>query len=132
MVRKKIVKRVSTPRPYNCWTLSESELRTKLINKIRQFSQYWLPAKRVKTNTKACAECWAVVSKYDADHIQSCVPIEGWKKTDDLFLWYNWNEYFRNIFVEIEGYQGLCSDCHKSKTKADNAERKRIKNLTTK
>ncbi len=129
MVRKKVVKRASTVRPYNCWTLSESELRTKIINKVRQFSQYWKPAKYIKTKTKSCAECWAVASKYDADHIQSCVPIEGWKKTDDLFLGYNWNEYFRNIFVEIEGYQGLCSDCHKIKTKADNAERKRIKGL---
>ncbi len=71
--------------------------------------------------------CWKKGVKYDADHLQSVVPVEGWKKTDDLFLWYNWNEYLRNALVEIEGYQGLCSECHKIKNKADNAERKKIK-----
>jgi len=57
MVKRKPKKRASTIRPYNNGSLSESELRSKILAKLRQFSQYWKPAKSVKAKTKKCAEC---------------------------------------------------------------------------
>tara|TARA_R110002012_G_scaffold85111_1_gene212315 strand:+ start:363 stop:536 length:174 start_codon:yes stop_codon:yes gene_type:complete len=57
MRKKKPKKNPNTVRPYNNGKLSESELRTKIINKIRQFTQYWNPAKTVKAKAKKCAEC---------------------------------------------------------------------------
>lgn len=124
---KKKVKKRNIPRPYNNWKLSESELRSKILAKLRQFTQYWNPAKAVKKETKKCAYCWTTKWPFDADHIKSVVPIEGWEKTDDLFLWYNWNEWLRNALVEKEGYQWLCSTCHKLRTKLDNEKRREFK-----
>ena len=124
MVKRKPKKRASTIRPYNNGSLSEAELRSKILAKLRQFSQYWKPAKSIKAKTKKCAECWTTKWPFDADHINSAVPVEGWTRTDDLFLWYNWNEFLRNLFVEEDWYQWLCNPCHKLRNKADNAQRK--------
>lgn len=127
--KKKAVKKRNIPRPYNNWKLSESELRSKILAKLRQFTQYWNPAKTIKAKTKECAHCWIQKWPFDSDHINSVVPVDWWEKTDDLFLWYNWNEWLRNALVEEDWFQWLCWNCHKFKSKSENEARRKNKAL---
>lgn len=127
MVKPK--KNLNICRPYNNGKLSESELRTKIINKLRQFTQYWNPAKAVKAKAKKCAICWITKWPFDADHIESVVPINWWNDTSNLFLGYNWTEYLQRALVEEDGYQALCKPCHKFRTKKDNEDRRNYKKL---
>lgn len=128
--KKKAKKRASTPRPYNCGKMSESELRSSILQKLRLLTSRWRPKNKSIVNAKGkCAECWEIfkAKELKADHCSPIVPVEGWEKTDDLFLWYNWNEWLRNAFVETEGYQALCLNCHHTKTKEENKIRKQYK-----
>lgn len=130
MAKKKTKKRASTLRPYNNWTMSESELRSSILQKLRLLSSWFKPKGKCLTLAQwKCAECWEQfkTKELKADHINPIVPIEGWEKTDDLFLWYNWNEWLRNCFAEVEYYQALCKDCHDIKSKEENKRRKEYK-----
>ena len=125
-----MVKRKSTPRPYNAWTMSESEVRSRILAKLRQFTMYWKPkGKCLQLAAGKCAHCSKKfkTSELKADHILPIVPVKGWEKKDDLVLWYNWNEWIRNALVEVDWYQALCSECHSKKTKKENADRKKNK-----
>jgi 5-methylcytosine-specific restriction endonuclease McrA len=53
-----------------------------------------------------------------ADHIIPVVGPEGFQ---------DWNTFIARLYVEKEGFQAVCKDCHKAKTKQENQERKRAK-----
>lgn len=55
------------------------------------------------------------------DHIIPVVPIGQLSKE------MSWDSLVSNIFCDVENLQVLCSDCHKVKSKEENAERKRLK-----
>ena len=55
-----------------------------------------------------------------ADHIEPVVPVTGFT---------NWDDVINRLFVEADGFQALCVECHKSKTKEENANRKRHEKL---
>jgi hypothetical protein len=38
-----------------------------------------------------------------------------------------WNTFIARLYVEKDGFQAICKDCHKTKTKQENQERKRVK-----
>ena len=77
----------------------------------------WSPARRgVKDRCKAgkkfkCETCNKIVAKIQIDHI---VPI-GKAPRD----WQGWDDYYRKLFCSIDNLQGLCSDCHKKKSKKE-------------
>lgn len=121
-------KRASTPRPYNAWTMSESELRSAILAKLRMLTRWWKP-KALALKSEKCKACGKKFPKKElkGDHIMPIVPVDGWKKTDDLFLWYNWNEWLRNTFVEASAYQAMCKPCHDIKSKEENLKRKEFK-----
>lgn len=50
------------------------------------------------------------------DHIDPVVPIEGFN---------SWDDYIARMFVEEEGLQVLCKECHDKKTKDENERRKK-------
>ena len=58
-VKKKIVKkRESLERPYNANTLSESEIRNKIISKLRMLTRRWKPKQNcIRDSGGICAEC---------------------------------------------------------------------------
>lgn len=57
--------------------------------------------------------------KLDVDHIVPCV------KPSDGFT--NWDTYINSRFVLADKLQGLCTSCHKIKTKAENVKRREVK-----
>jgi 5-methylcytosine-specific restriction endonuclease McrA len=67
-----------------------------------------------------CALCQGLFpqSHMRADHIIPVVGPEGFK---------DWNTFIARLYVEKDGFQAICKDCHKTKTKQENQERKRVK-----
>jgi 5-methylcytosine-specific restriction endonuclease McrA len=72
-----------------------------------------------------CSSCGNLFleKKLKVDHIDPVVPVVGFDK--NLFLNINWTEYIERMFVEVDGYQVLCKECHDLKTKSEKDERKR-------
>jgi len=64
-----------------------------------------------------CELCHKSVEKLDTDHIEPCVsPIAGFV---------TWDEYITRRFVfDAKKLQGICKDCHRQKSKIENAERR--------
>ena len=81
------------------------------------------PATGRKCKLHECCECHELFPAKDvrADHINPIVPVTGFD---------TWDATIERLFCEIDGFQALCVPCHKIKTDEENAERKRIKNLT--
>jgi 5-methylcytosine-specific restriction endonuclease McrA len=72
-----------------------------------------------------CAICKKAFpsNRMAVDHIIPVVPLN--KTVHDL----SYDEIVNRIFCPIKNLQLLCEYCHKSKTKAEREERKRLKNL---
>ena len=68
-----------------------------------------------------CAQCGGVfpAKLVVVDHIDCVVPITGFVSWDDVIA---------RMFCDSSGLQVLCKDCHKLKTKEENAARKLHKN----
>lgn len=116
-------------------TMTESEFKAWVLSGLRDRTRMWKPAQDAwKLNTRAnmsgkgrhrvehqCGKCKKWLPKktrkndmgIELDHI---IPIGG---LNDLSKAAQWIE---RAFVEVQGYQKLCSSCHAKKTKE---ERKR-------
>ena len=87
----------------------------------------WPPRNEVKRRCKVpnksgwyfCEKCKTEREKLDIDHISPVVSVV------DGFT--NWDDYIKSKFVEADKLQGLCKDCHKSKTKDENKIRREVK-----
>lgn len=77
----------------------------------------WSQARRDCLKSKTCFTCNKRKTKLYADHVD---PV-----TDPLHGFVDWNTYIDRMFNGK--LQALCSDCHSTKTKRENAERRRIK-----
>lgn len=123
--------------------MTEAGLKNFIISLLRKSNFAWKPKKEVimrcrsdeklinpktgKANiTSKCEGCNSLLFEkgLKVDHIEPIVPVEGWGDTT-RFLGINWNEYLKRMFVESDGLQGLCSDCHDDKTKLENKKRKK-------
>lgn len=130
-------------RPYNDGKWTEAQLRSFIIGCLRR--GHWPPRAATlargfvkrganpKTgraaNLHECECCGKLYAKSDrqADHILPVVPLDGkWGETTE-FLGYNWNEVMMRMFVDSDHLQAIGKDCHKAKTKAENQERKRLR-----
>jgi hypothetical protein len=63
--------------------------------------------------------------EFNMDHIEPVIPVEGFSNGKP----WDWNEYIGRMYCEPSGYQMLCTVCHKAKTKKENAERKKYRDL---
>ena len=141
MVRKKVTKRASTPRPYNAGTMSEAEFKSFILSWLRDKSRFWKPKTRaiararIWRNLYKCEECWKEWpwkipplpwnkrerKNIQADHTREIVPV----------TWFEWfDSWIERCFIEEEWYKALCWECHSWdnwKTKTENKERKAIK-----
>jgi 5-methylcytosine-specific restriction endonuclease McrA len=61
-----------------------------------------------------CNDCFPA-SEMQADHINPIIPIEGFD---------SWENVIKRLYCEIDGFQALCKECHKEKTKEENALRR--------
>ena len=87
---------------------------------------YWPPRLEAKKRAKdpnkpgwwICERCKVAHEKVDVDHIFPCIkPADGFK---------SWDEYISRRFVEsAEQLQILCRECHKAKSKEENAQRRK-------
>lgn len=133
---------MSKPRCGGKWT--ESRYNSFITSALRGASSRWGPKSTAKGNARVrrgfylCAECGkegpATLKPLEGrkrrrnnacvDHIEPVVDPAVGKTT--------WDEYIERMFVEVEGYQVLCYDCHSKKTKEESAiatERRRKEKL---
>lgn len=118
--------------PLSSLTKDEYEARLKkiLLAKLGQAWLFWPPRAEVKRRCAIkvegeggwwrCESCGRECQKLEVDHIIPCIkPSEGF--TD-------WNAYINSRFVtDARALQGLCTTCHKAKTKEENAKRREQK-----
>lgn len=121
------------PRPYGAGTYTEAGRRAFIVSALRQKSRRWKPVyeaqkdacvgKRVNAATGRMAlhyKCSACGGEYpsnkiDVDHIEPAVPLSGWDGFDG---------FIERLFCEKKGLAVLCKACHKTKTDAENAQRR--------
>jgi len=105
-------------------TLTESAFWAFIRSALRQKSRWWKPIYLAKVNARRsyagvnkrqkfeyqCNHCkkWFPEKKVNVDHI---IPAGTLTCANDL------PGFVERLFVEIEGLQVLCSDCHNEKTK---------------
>lgn len=87
-------------------------------------SEYFIQSKKGKPMRRvhfACAQCGKKYSRKGVaiDHVQPVVPVTG--KT-------NFDDYVKRLFCGVKGLQVLCKDeCHRLKSKHENAQRRALK-----
>lgn len=120
--------------PLNTLTPEEYEKRLKkiILAGLGKAWTFWPPRAQVKQRCKdpdrpgwfICELCHQSREKIEIDHIDPCVsPIVGMV---------SWDEYITRRFVfDAVKLQGLCHDCHKNKTKEENARRREMKKCQT-
>lgn len=117
------------------WT--ESKFQSFIKSTLRKGTTRWPPkyevlnaakrGKQINASTGRIAEhyqCACCGELYGAkcvvvDHISPVVPVTGFVSWDDVIT---------RMFCDVEGLQVLCKECHKIKTKEENAQRKLYKN----
>lgn len=106
----------------------EKRLKKIILASLGKAWMFWPPRAEVKRRCKdpnrpgwfICEICHESREKIDVDHIEPVVsPLTGLV---------SWDEYIRRRLVfSADLLQGLCKDCHKAKTRKENAERRAAK-----
>ena len=130
----------ATLKPYNGGKWSIAKMRSFAMSAIRRAqwpAKYASIAKayvRDGINPKTgkpcklhqCPVCKQLFpkGKIVADHINPVIPVKhDWNESPTSFLGYDWNEVMRRLWVEQEGFQPICKQCHKEKTRKENKNR---------
>ena len=107
----------------------EKRLKKIILSGLGKAWVFWPPRSEVKRRCKdlnnagwyICEQCHVSHEKIEIDHVFPCI------KPSDGFV--SWDEYIKRRFVfDAKDLQGLCHECHKSKSKAENKARKEVKN----
>jgi hypothetical protein len=106
----------------------EKRLKKIILAGLGKAWMFWPPRAEVKRRCKdpnhpgwyICEICHQSREKIEIDHIIPCVsPVVGLV---------SWDEYITRRFrFDAKDFQGLCHDCHRAKTKAENKVRKENK-----
>ena len=115
----------------NAGTMSESAFWAFIRSALRQKSRWWKPVTQCKLNAKRpykgsnkrqkfeyqCNKCkkWFPDKQINIDHI---LPAGELNKANDL------PGFVERLFVEVEGLQTLCLNCHDIKTKQEKEQLK--------
>lgn len=115
----------------NAGTMSESAFWAFIRSALRQKNRWWKPITQCKQNAKRpykggnkrqkfeyqCNKCkkWFPDKQINVDHV---LPAGELNKADDL------PGFVERLFVEVEGLQTLCLDCHNEKTKQEKQQLK--------
>lgn len=112
--------------------------RARIISQLRLLARQWRPKQMARKavvvkvpngvykngNTKfiskyPCVHCGDLflANETDVDHIDPVVSVEHG--------FVDFNTFIDRLYVEVDKYQILCKPCHKVKSKAENAERRR-------
>lgn len=128
----KIVKtrKGAAPKTRNSGTLTESAFWSFIRSTLRQKSRWWKPVSECKQKAKRaykgsnkrqkfeyqCNHCknWYAEKNINVDHI---IPAGTLTCANDL------PGFVERLFVEAEGLQVLCSNCHDKKTAKERENR---------
>lgn len=121
MKKRKVIKKV---KPRNAGTMTESAFWSMIRSSLRQKSRWWKPIALAKRAARRpykglnkrqkyeyqCNHCkdWFKDKLVKVDHI---VPAGSLKSANDL------PGFIERLFIEKEGLQCLCDECHNIKTK---------------
>ncbi len=123
--------RPSGPKTRNAGRWTEARFTSFIKGNIRRFSMKWPPIQeclknaRVERGLYLCAGCKEHVpaSKKDDNgkriknvHVDHIEPV-----IDPHVGWVSWDSVIERMFVEPEGLQLLCHDCHKVKSDNEKA-----------
>lgn len=105
----------------NQWT--EARFKGFIISALRRASSRWSPKYTCKKNAKIaynryeCALCREIVGNKNikVDHIEPVV--------DPKVGFIGYDEFIKRLFVEIEGFQAVCTFCHQKKTNSEREQR---------
>jgi len=77
---------------------------------------------RIERGVYCCSSCHAHIGRKElaVDHIEPVTPLTGFD---------SWDGLIERLFCSPEGLTVLCKPCHKVKTKAENASRKKHKKV---
>lgn len=114
-------------------TMTEAQFKSKIISALRNASRWWKPKQdaikraKVSRGLYKCELCWKIVplskakkTQIVADHIEPII---------DPAIWFvSYDEWIRRCFIEEEGYQAICLECHTKKTNNEKAIAKERKN----
>ena len=102
---------------------SRSDLRRSVIEAA--IIRHSDPSRKAVKTWCLCNECRKPEAKsyMVVDHV---LPIVGIEETLDSM---SWDELINRLWCDISNLQALCEDCHKIKTKEENAARRKYKKL---
>lgn len=125
-------------KPHACGTWTDARKHSFLISLVRSGTMKWKPKRQCikdayvkdgvnpvtdrKVKLYACRLCPCLSMQKDmrADHIEPIVPVTGFT---------SWDEVFARTFVEVEGFQAVCVECHSKKTEKERVQRAYHKKL---
>lgn len=102
-------------------TMTEAQFKSKIISALRNASRWWKPKQlaiqraKISRGLYKCELCWKIVplskakkTQIVADHI---IPIV------DPAVWFtSYDDWIKRCFIEADGYQAICLECHTEKT----------------
>ncbi len=110
-----------------CYVKKPRSLKQMIMSALGKVWMVWHGRNEVKRRCKvpnktrwwACEICKRETERIEVDHIQPIV------KPEDGFV--DWNRYIEAKFVEADKLQGLCHECHQTKSKEENKIRRESK-----
>ncbi len=95
--------------------------RSETVRFKKDGTKYKIPWVRYE-----CNHCKGLFqgNRVQVDHVEPVEPVERVEYAD---FYDRMRQYFDRLFVPVEGLQILCKECHKKKSKEENAKRRENK-----
>ena len=125
-------------RPHNSGTWTSARFRAFITSALRAASQKWGPKIEVKRGARVDRGKYQCAGYECEPHIVTAtLPANkpGGRRIDNALVdhidpvvdpatgFVNWDTYINRLFVEKEGLQLLCRDCHDRKTAREKEQR---------
>ena len=139
---------MSKPRNGGQWT--DGRFRSFIMSTLRSASKRWGPraaalsAARLRRGVYECAVCKREMQATEWKPYKSKAKLGQMKKVkhpqmdhiepviDPAVGFVSWDEVVARLFVEQDGWQAICYECHEAITAQEREERKRAKSNPTK
>jgi len=127
-----------TEKTRNAGTLTEAGFHSLIVSNLRNASRWWKPKQqcirkaRVSLGKYRCASCNQIVPATKKGVYKTGKKAGKPKKIKNILAdhkepvvdpnvgFVDWNTFIERLFRE-DGWQALCDDCHKAKTKEEQA-----------
>lgn len=101
---------------------SRSELRRRALD-ASVVKDYGDPSRKRVTRWSKCPDCDKMVPSYlmEVDHVEPIIPTG--MTLEDM----SWDQVIDGVWCDERNLRAVCKDCHKTKTKAENKERRKLR-----